>query len=180
MFTAFGDHDRPTKEAFSLVFRNHNNENESIRLPAVPGFAPRQQPSMHRTTACSMNTFKNWIDGLRKPSKCTFKRLPHPFRLNLRFQTGRAPAVNKFSTSTVKFAKSKLYQTPFPSLTPSFGYRYLFFGRPSNVHFLSARGSLSSPETGASAASNVAQGSCAHQTIYYLPYCFLFASDDRA
>ncbi len=51
-------------------------------------------------------------------------------------------------------------------------------GRPSNVHFLAARGSLSSvkpfvgkafltQKTGASAASNVAQGSCAHQTIHY-------------
>lgn len=35
-------------------------------------------------------------------------------------------------------------------------------------------------KTGASAASNIAQGSCAHQTIYHLPYCFLFAYDDCA
>ena len=45
-------------------------------------------------------------------------------------------------------------------------------GRPRNVHFLSAWGNLSSSETGASAASNAAQGCCAHQKIYYLPYCF--------
>ncbi len=53
-------------------------------------------------------------------------------------------------------------------------------GRPSKVHFLAARGSLSSgkpfvgkafptKKIGAFAASNVAQGSCAHQTTKLSP-----------
>ena len=39
-------------------------------------------------------------------------------------------------------------------------------GRPSNLHFLSAREVFLYLKTGASAASNVAQRCCAHQTIY--------------
>ncbi len=58
-------------------------------------------------------------------------------------------------------------------------YNMYATGRSSNVHFLAARGSLSSgkpfvgkafptKKIGASAASNVAQGSCAHQTTKLL------------
>ena len=77
----------------------------------------------------------------------------------------------------------------FPSLRPFMYNKQIFTldratliyatGRPSNVHFLAARGSLSSgkpfvgkafptKKIGASAASNVAQGSCAHQSTKLL------------
>ena len=78
--------------------------------------------------------------------------------------------------------------TVFPSLHPFMYNKHISTldratlmyatGRPSNVHFLAPRGSLSSgklfvekafltQKQGASAASNVAWGSCAYQTIHY-------------
>lgn len=86
-------------------------------------------------------------------------------------------------------SRNVVYLPFFPSLALFMYNKHIFTldratllyvtGRPSNVHFLAARGSLSSgkpfvgkafptKKIGAFAASNVAQGSCAHQTTKLL------------
>ena len=66
------------------------------------------------------------------------------YSLNLRFQTGRPPAVNIFPTPTIKVCLSQtLIPSPIPPTPLHLGT--VFYGRSSDVHFLPARGSLSSP-----------------------------------
>ena len=99
-----------------------------------------------------------------------------------------SPLMSLIITSSAHPLIALFAQPFFPSLRPFMYNKHIFTldratlmyatGPPSNVHFLAARGSLSSgkpfvgkvfltQKTGASAASNVAQGSCAHQTIHY-------------
>lgn len=86
------------------------------------------------------NTFYNWVDGLCKHFNCTFKRLLYSFivlifasRQDVRQQ------LTRFLLLPSSLPKANSSYTISISLTQKFGHSHLFFGRPSNVYFLSAQ-----------------------------------------